>query len=175
MKNSNNNFHPIQNIEHPKVPSLSKFAELILTWDLKTLKDYYSDVQNSLTYYEQDEIHDTPHLRRLKKRLPIMKNEIHHRETNPYLTLKKSFNGNYNRKKAIEATARLKRNTPPCKITQELKSNKTELIENLKSLTEHVNKLDYRLDNDVITNLLSQLEPVITDVYGDYIWNENEV
>ena len=68
MKNSNNNFHPIQNIEHPKVPSLSKFAELILTWDLKTLKDYYSDVQNSLTYYEQDEIYDTPHLRRLKKR-----------------------------------------------------------------------------------------------------------
>ena len=81
----------------------------------------------------------------------------------------------YNRQKAIEVIERLKRNTPPCELTQELKANKKELIENLKSLTEYVNKLDWRLDSQSIENLLHTLNKFpITDLYGNYIWESEE-
>lgn len=79
----------------------------------------------------------------------------------------------YSREKTIEAIARLKRNTPPCKRTQELKANKKELIENLKSLTEYVNKLDSKLDSELIENLSYKLSKfVITDLYGNNIWEK---
>ena len=81
----------------------------------------------------------------------------------------------YSREKATKAIERLKRNTSPCELTQELKTNKKNLIKNLKSLTEYVNKLDWRLDSREIERLSHTLDKfIITDLYGDYIWESEK-
>ena len=65
---------------------LKKTAELLKTWDDKTLRDTHSNYQNALTHYNQTERHMI-HYKRMVSMIEMIKKEINDRTNEALITM----------------------------------------------------------------------------------------